>query len=205
MSRIAFSIPGPPKGKARPRAQGRVVYQNGRPIALVHMHPDDASIAVERAILTEFRLRYPRHEPWVGPILLRFTAVFPLLASFTKAQREAAIAGQLYHTAKPDKDNVEKLLVDALNGHAWVDDSQVQGGGIKRYGSPARIDVVLERLAAGGIPAPSDKAAEARLAEHRSGARPLGVKTKRTKSKTKHPPQVERAIAAALAKETPRK
>lgn len=165
------------------------------------MHPDDATVAVEKAILAEFRLRYPRHEPWVGPIMLRFTAVFEPLASFTKAQREAADRGELYHTAKPDKDNVEKLLVDALNGFAWVDDAQVQGGGVKRYGSPPRIDVVLELLAAGGTASPSDKRAEARLAEHKAGTRPLGVKTNRTKSRSKHPPQVERAIAAALAKE----
>lgn len=201
--RIAFSIPGVPKGKVRPRAQGRVVYQDGRPIAAVHIHSDDATIAAEKAVLAEFRLRYPRHVPWVGPIMLRFTAVFPVTSEFTKAQREAAARGELFHTAKPDKDNVEKLLVDALNGHAWVDDGQVQGGGVKRYGSPPRIDVVLERCGQAVHAAPSDRRAERRLAEHLDGSRPLGVKIKRTKSKKepKRPERLQQAIDAAIARD----
>lgn len=199
MNRIAFSIPGVPKGKDRPRASGRVVYVNGRPTAVVRIHSDDKMVAAEKAILREFLLRFPRHEPWVGPVMLRFTAVFPTTSEFTKAQSEAAARGELYHTAKPDKDNVEKLLVDALNGHAWVDDAQLQGGGVKRYGSPPRIDVVLEKLT--GTASPADRRAERRLAEHLSGERPLGVKQNRTKSKSKRPERLQAAIDAAVERE----
>lgn len=176
---------------------------NGRPRAIVHIHPDDASIAVEKAILSEFRVRFPRHIPWTGPVMLQFTAVFPHLSGFTIAQREAAARGELYHTAKPDKDNVEKLLVDALNGHAFVDDAQVQGGGVKRYGSPARIDVVLTRVGTAIAPAPSDRRAAKRLDAHLSGERPLGVRTRPTKSKRTAdlPPHLKAAIERADARD----
>jgi Holliday junction resolvase RusA-like endonuclease len=206
--RVAFSVPILPRGKERPRARARVAYQDGRPIAVVSVHSDPRSVELEKAILTAFRIRFPRHQPWTGPVMLRFTAIFPPLAGFTKAQRDAALAGGLYHTAKPDKDNVEKLIVDALNGHAFVDDSQVQGGGVKRYGTPPRIDVVLEKLQSVGETAtPSDKRAEARLAAHLSGEAVLGVKTKRTKSGTKQaklPPHLQARVDAALAKEAKR-
>ena len=200
MDRIAFSLPGVPKGKDRPRASARVAYQGGRPIAVVSVHSDRDMVAAEKAILREFRLRFPRHEPWTGPVMLRFTAVFPTTSEFTKAQREAAARGELFHSAKPDKDNVEKLLVDALNGWAWVDDAQIQGGGVKRYGSPARIDVVLEKLP--GIASPADRRAERRLAEHLDGSRPLGVKQSPTKSRKKtHPPRLQAAIDAAIERD----
>jgi Holliday junction resolvase RusA-like endonuclease len=172
----------------------------------VRIHSDRATVEAEKAVLSEFRLRFAKHEPWTGPILLRFTAVFPITTEFTKAQREAAARGELYHTAKPDKDNVEKLVVDALNGHAFVDDAQVQGGGVKRYGSPPRLDVVLERLSPVGPPSPADKRAQARLAEHLAGTRPLGVKAVRTKSGSAAPPQrLKAAIDAAIAREGRRK
>lgn len=203
MNRLAFSIPGDPRGKARARATGRVVQQDGRPIAVVSMHSDPKTVAAERGVLRAFRARYPGHQPWVGPVMLRFTAVFPITSEFTKAQREAAIAGVLYHTAKPDKDNIEKLVVDALNGHAFVDDCQIQGGGVKRYGSPPRLEVVLERLGAHVAPAPADKRAQRRLDDHESGARPLGVKQVRTKSGPRRPPALQAAIDRAIAKEKP--
>jgi Holliday junction resolvase RusA-like endonuclease len=187
VNRIAFSIPGVPKGKDRPRSSARVVQTADGPRAAVRVHSDAATVAAEKAILAEFKRRFPRHVQWVGPVLLKFTAVFPTTSEFTKAQLDAAARGVLYHTAKPDKDNVEKLLVDALNGVAWVDDGQVQGGGIKRYGSPARIDVVLERLEASPVLSPADKRATKRLAEHVDVSRPLGVKqrTKRSRRRSR--------------------
>lgn len=174
----------------------------GRQRAVAHVHPDDDTVKIEKAILSEFKVRFPRHTPWIGAIMLRFTAVFPVVSGFTVEQRAAAARGELYHTAKPDKDNIEKLLTDALNGAAWVDDAQIQGGGVKRYGSPPRIDVVLELLPTPSCkPIPADKRAAERLALHQSGERPLGVKTKRTKSEAKLPPHLQARVDAAIARD----
>ena len=144
--RLTLSIRGQPRAKGRARAFGRVVTTRDGPRAVVRLVTPQDTRDAEEFIRWEFRASYPRHVPWVGPIMLRFTAVFPMLQSFTAAQTRAALAGELYHTAKPDKDNLEKLICDALNGLAWVDDAQLQGGGVKRYGRAERLDITLELL-----------------------------------------------------------
>lgn len=76
----------------------------------------------------------------------------------------AALAGYDLHTGRvaldliaymPDRrhrdwDNIGKMISDALNGIAWVDDEQVDDGRVrKRYGDPdTRIEVVVTPLAA---------------------------------------------------------
>lgn len=143
---LKLSIRGRPTAKGRARGLARIVETDDGPRAVLRMITPTQTREVEELVRWEFRRRYPRHQPWIGPILLQFTAVFELPKSATLAQRSAAAAGTLYHTSKPDKDNIEKLLCDALNGVAWVDDAQLQGGGIKRYGFPARLDVTLRLL-----------------------------------------------------------
>lgn len=136
MSTLRLSIPGRPKGKQRPiPAPGHT-----RPFTPAE------TVAAEKRIAELWRRKFPRHVPLTGPIMLRFTAVFAIPTGFTTAQRTAALDGRLYATLKPDKDNIEKLICDALNGLAWVDDAQIQGGGVKRYGSPERVDIELTEL-----------------------------------------------------------
>lgn len=133
--KISFSIPGPPQGKGRPRHT-----KSGRTYTPLE------TVEAERDILRMFKLAHPRHKPFLGPVMVRVTAIFPIPAGFNAKQRAAAMAGEIFYTSKPDKDNIEKLLYDALNGHAWIDDSQCSGGCIKRYGHPPRLDVTIEEL-----------------------------------------------------------
>lgn len=159
MSRkVAFTVPGTPRGKGRPRA---VPFLDSKGEPQVRMVTPKDTRRDEKAVRDCFRLRYPDHRPWTGPVLLRFTAVFETPASFNAALKEAAARGKLYAIKKPDKDNIEKLIVDSLNGVAFADDQQVMGGGVKRYGSPARVMIELERLDTADVPAtPGEKRAE---------------------------------------------
>jgi Holliday junction resolvase RusA-like endonuclease len=59
--------------------------------------------------------------PHLGPIALSVTATFPIPSSWSKKR----IAGALWHTGRPDGDNLLKAVGDGLNGVAWKDDSQV--------------------------------------------------------------------------------
>lgn len=136
MAKIFFVVPGTPVGKGRPR----VLPGTNRVVT-----PKETA-RQEKLVRDEFKLQNPKHKPFTGPVIVRMTAVFPIPASFTIAQREAARAGGMYYTGKPDKDNIEKLVYDALNGLAWIDDSQVSGGCMKRYGEPPRIMVSIEEL-----------------------------------------------------------
>jgi Holliday junction resolvase RusA-like endonuclease len=38
-----------------------------------------------------------------------------------------------FHAKKPDRDNCDKSVMDALKGIAWIDDAQVAGGEIWKY------------------------------------------------------------------------
>lgn len=161
MTRLTFSIPGEPTGWSRATP---VPGQAADGTLYVRMLTTEAARKAQAEVKRIFRAKYPDHRPWTGPVLLNFTVVFGVPKSFSKALREAAARGELYATKKPDKDNIEKLICDALNGIAFVDDQQVMGGGIKRYGTPPRIDVSLRLLTTPDVPAtPGQKRAEARL------------------------------------------
>lgn len=52
------------------------------------------------------------------------TCYFPIPKSWTKAKRLQALKNEI-HPKKPDLDNILKAVMDALNGLAYTDDSQV--------------------------------------------------------------------------------
>ena len=149
---------GIPAAKGRARAVPRIVWKDGEPEAIVNLVTPEDTRQAERAIRAAFKRKYPRHLPWAGPIRLNFTAVFAIPTTFSKKLREQARGGSLFVTKKPDKDNIEKLIVDALNKVAFHDDSQIIGGGIKIYGTLPRIEFSLQRLEQEATPA--ERAAE---------------------------------------------
>lgn len=162
--RVAFTVPGEPKGKGRPRAVPDIIWKDGQPEAFVRMVTPRETRTAEKVVRDAFQKAHPNHKLWTGAVQINFTAVFETPKSFNRALKDAAARGELYATKKPDKDNIEKLIVDALNGIAWADDAQVMGGGIKRYGSPARIDISLKSLASADVPVtPGQRRAERRV------------------------------------------
>lgn len=51
----------------------------------------------------------------------------------------------LRHTSKPDLDNLEKAIKDALKGIVWYDDSQVDiVQKAKRYGEEPKVFIIVE-------------------------------------------------------------
>jgi Holliday junction resolvase RusA-like endonuclease len=67
----------------------------------------------------------------------------PVAPSWSRKKRQAALAGALHPTGKPDLDNCVKLLMDALNGILWRDDAQVTDiAVIKRYAEIAQTTLI---------------------------------------------------------------
>lgn len=196
MTTLKITILGDPRGWGRPTPVAKLTA-DGKPF--VTMVTQKETKEAKKRVLAAFRAKYPGHVPFTGPVMLRFTAVFPVPESWPKAIRVAALSGRLYHTSKPDKDNIEKLVVDALTrpktapgkeavspyGYAWIDDAQVMGGGVKRYGSVPRVDIELTSLVDPLEPATPAmrKAGEALAAASREKAGG-GLKSKPTKSQT---------------------
>jgi Holliday junction resolvase RusA-like endonuclease len=199
MTRIAFSIPGPPKGKGRPRtAPGQ-----SRP------YTPKETVEAEKAVRDLFTRLFPDHVPFAGPIMLRFTAVFDIPESWPKYLKDVARQGKIIATCKPDKDNIEKLIADAIGKDprsgrriAWMDDAQLQGGGVKRYGYPARVDVVLETMQQPDVPLTPGQRRFAALSPEQRKAPPPPRKKNTPKSETKKlDPQLALAIERAIAKD----
>lgn len=204
MNRLTFSVAGEPRGKGRPRFSARVVEVDGTPTAISSVHTPADTLAAEKVVATTFKAMFPKHQPYTRAVMLKFVAVFAVPSSWPKYMKEAAKRGTLYHTSKPDKDNIEKLIVDALNTLAWVDDAQVQGGGVKRYGHPARIEITIEAIEQPDVPAtPGQKRAEAAqlLPPQPKPQKARPVKQTKPETKSKYPPALRAAIDAALERD----
>lgn len=117
---IEFEVPGKPMGE--PRKRVRVVKSGGRAFAMHY----PAKEAVEyRARITEAATRAMRAAGiamFEGACLVQISALWELPKSRWK--RKAPVPPHA-RVAKPDADNVAKIVCDALNGVAFRDDSQV--------------------------------------------------------------------------------
>lgn len=59
------------------------------------------------------------------PLAVSLYFGMPVPKSFTKKKCKQIITGELWHTVKPDCDNLTKAVLDALNEVAWHDDAQI--------------------------------------------------------------------------------
>lgn len=123
METITIALAGEPRGKGRPQFSTR----GGFPRA----------ITPERTRTYEAALRYAAQEtmagrpPLDGPLKVEVFAWFAIPPSWSKKKRQAALAGAVRPTGKPDWENIAKVL-DAFNGVVWRDDSLVVEGHIRK-------------------------------------------------------------------------
>lgn len=144
---VWFVVPGNPAGKARPRMSktGHVYTPSGT-------RQREKEIA---ALAKEAMTRDCHQRPFSGPVEVRIVARYPIPKSFTKAQRAAALKGEIFPTVKPDFDNVQKMACDAMNGVVYADDKQVCSAYIsKRYGENPGMTVCVTEFV-GIMPTPS--------------------------------------------------
>ena len=70
-----------------------------------------------------------------GPISIKLVFNMPIPKSTTKKMKRQIEDGLIQYTKKPDLDNLAKAVLDALNGIAFADDSQIVKLNMeKRYG-----------------------------------------------------------------------
>jgi Holliday junction resolvase RusA-like endonuclease len=140
MIELEFTIPGEPKPKGRGRAS--VVKGTNR----ARIHTPDKTREAEQTLAAR-ALPFRPDEPWDCPIHLDVIFVLPMPKTMSKWKVEAVEAGCFFHTKKPDRDNLLKLLKDALNGLMWIDDSQVCSGTEQKvYGHVPRTWVRMRKL-----------------------------------------------------------
>jgi len=89
--------------------------------------------------------------PFTGPTTVTWTAFFPRPKSHLKRNGALKDGAPIWHTGKPDRDNLDKALLDALvDAGILADDKQVCDGVVgKRYAhdpEPPGMIVVIESL-----------------------------------------------------------
>lgn len=140
---ITFTVPGVPKTKGRPRA-----FFNKHTGRVATHTPKETQAAEADFVLLASQARPPA--PLEGALELTVRFVMPVPGSGPKAFRARALAELEAHPKRPDADNLLKLVMDAMNGVFWKDDSQVAGIHVlKVYGEVPRTEVRLTSISVG--------------------------------------------------------
>lgn len=134
---IAFEIPGPIKGKARPRVtrvgitytpKETVQYEN-----LVKLCFREAQAKAGIELLDK-------------PVRASLEVYYEIPKSTSKSKQGAMLLDRIYPTKKPDADNIAKIVLDSLNGIAYKDDSQVVELTVNKFYSKRGQPYVFVRL-----------------------------------------------------------
>jgi Holliday junction resolvase RusA-like endonuclease len=131
---ITFTVPGIPSGKGR----ARFVRATGR------AYTPAKTVSYEGQLKHFAQQAMNGREPLQGPLSVSVEAIFPKPVSWSKKRAAAT----LWHTSKPDSDNLLKCL-DGLNGVVWRDDAQIARAEITKIYSTdgsAWLRVIIEPL-----------------------------------------------------------
>ena len=140
---LVFRFSGNPRGQGRPRATARGGFAS--------VYKDPKSRTYEASIAKAAKAMMGERRPLEGPLSVSMRFRMPIPKSATKRARLAMAAGEIAHTAKPDTSNMTKAVEDALNGVAFIDDSQiVRSFCTKVYSDKPGVDVRVEPFAPQG-------------------------------------------------------
>lgn len=148
--RISFVIPGKPQQNERART--RVIYKDAKArtmpnvnAAITQLKADSFSVMYTPKNTVEFR-------NYVKTIAIENAPPKPLIGALKAnyrfyLQRPQSLSVKvMHHTKKPDKDNLEKSVSDALESIIYERDAQICDGRVtKEYGVP-RVEIVIEEL-----------------------------------------------------------
>ena len=135
---LAFTVPGEPRGKGRPRATIRAgharLYSDARTASYENLVAMAASDALRGA------------PPLDGPLTIDIRVRMAQPASASKRKRAEMLSGALAATKKPDLDNVVKAIMDGCNAVAFRDDVLiVRQSAEKLFAETAGVDVRIGR------------------------------------------------------------
>ncbi len=143
--RVRFVVPGDPV--AQPRHRDRVAGGPGRPFVQRYAAPKEHPIHQWRATIRLVAQQHRPPKPLEGPVSVTWDARFASPKSNIAHPRgQAPRLKREWHTKKPDRDNLDKAILDELRQAGFFgDDSQVCSGGpqTKRYvlpGAPSGLE-----------------------------------------------------------------
>lgn len=138
---IQFTVYGTPVGKGRPKFS----TFNGQAMA----YTPAKTVSYENLVKLSVQQQQKGLKPFDKDVPLQadIIAYFPIPKSTSKKKREAMLNGEIFPTKKPDNDNIVKCILDALNGIAYYDDSQVVYIRCKKnYSDEPRVEITIHEI-----------------------------------------------------------
>jgi len=114
MVSIELTIPGEPTGKGRHRTT-----KTG------HTYTPEKTRSYEKEVQECYQMDYMGKQLLEGELVAEIDAYFKIPQSATKGKKLAMKHNITRPTKKPDISNIIKIIEDALNKHAYKDDSQI--------------------------------------------------------------------------------
>lgn len=140
-----LTLRGNQRGQGRPRAAIRGKGKN----AFVTMYTDPKDAKAQQNIRAQVAAQWGSRPAWDDDVSISVNFYFHHPKSTPKWKVEAARQGLYRPTKKPDIDNLLKLLLDAMNGVVFLDDSQVTRVSVeKAFGDPGALVLVRKRRVA---------------------------------------------------------
>ena len=167
---IKFTIPGKPRGKQRPR----VCRINGKTITYTPKHTTEYEKLVRASYTAVSKMFFDKNIPLEISIIALFSIPRVKVPQPSRTQNltggknktsrvESLIAGDSlkgfkktdytncttarWPTKKPDSDNIIKIILDALNGICYHDDSQVCKIYFeKKYSEIPKVEITIKEI-----------------------------------------------------------
>ena len=136
---IELIITGQPVAKGRPKFS-----RFGK---FTKVYTPEKTVNYETLVKLSFQEKYPNFEILQNALRMDITAFFDIPKSASKKKYLQMIEGKIRPTKKPDRDNIEKIIGDALNGIAYKDDSQIVEGETKKlYSDNPRVEIKINEV-----------------------------------------------------------
>ena len=131
---IVFEIPGDPQGKRRAR-----FVRAGH---FIKSYADPKTVNYETFIREMFCVAYPGFVPLEGALEVEIRAFCGMPKTVSKKKRVLMENGEVRPAKRPEADNIAKVILDALTGLAFKNDSQVTRLVVeKSYSGRPRVEV----------------------------------------------------------------
>lgn len=125
---IKLHVPAVPV--AQPRQRHRTVNTKGGRSFIQNYTPEKHPVQSFKATVRMALKRIYQGPPLTGPLCVDCVFVMPRPQSMVWKTKPMP---RIPHDKKPDRDNLDKAVCDALKGLAWVDDSQAADGRIQKF------------------------------------------------------------------------
>ena len=143
--RIELTIPAVPV--AQPRQRHRVVKTKAGKVFSTNYTPKSDPVNTFKATVRMMAQAKYKGPPLTGPVRVDCVFVFPRPASKVWKTRDMP---RYPHTVKPDRDNCDKAVLDALKGTVLVDDAIVCDGRLTKWRAAGaeqpHVEIVIETL-----------------------------------------------------------